>query len=305
VRVLCLRQFNTLSDMQRNFERLRAIVELPGVSGFSARFPGSMLNPAHRDWEPAAVAFETARMIAGDKELQLRAMSGIWTPEHGLGHHMVYDGRGSEGTVDEGFGIGCKVPLAFNARGALNNRWLRWSRRLRARLIRASHKLDASVVHAFWPGLTWAEIACTVQMEEQPGWSFEAVREMHTRLMREWLVEAEGLDVEFPVSGHVARDYSALFGDVIAEAKTDLRYVLSRNDFREDINVFTMTFPPRRALQMIDVDTRQANGTEHDWNRLVDLALQTASGHGADYVEFYDPQFTSPAFRQVLAERFG
>jgi hypothetical protein len=286
---LVLQQASKARELQHVRPAIRKALRSEGVTGLSVRVPWAALEPRKGRYNFRVLRL--ARRIAGTKQLQIRFMAGRYTPKFWRGNSMVYDG-----SATGGLGKGSIVPLPFGRDGGPNHRFERGWKRLVNHLVRWAKDHRVHLVHLSWPGLLWAELALTDQMEQQPGYSYRAARNTHFRLMNYALRKTtRHLSVEFAISGHApTKLYSDITEHLLQRARR-MRCVLGTTNLSDGASPMAAAGhrpPPRRGAQV----STQSNAL--DWAQVYDNARSIY----AEYVEVYLPSFRGGTSGQLLKQ---
>jgi hypothetical protein len=281
-----LQQVSSEADLVRLRPRIEAALALPGVVGFSVRFP----------WDAADLTgsatthpiLELARKIADSqgKALSLRFMAGEHTPDRVFAAGAAYYLHDGE-----------KVPLPWsNATGdhqvfldaydAYAGKLAAWAR---------THRV--SLLHLSWYGQDWAELNHGAALRAAPGYSRTTWLTGHRELIDVGVRHSgPDLTVELPLSGYgplAGGESAALADHVIARVGPNSdRFLIQANgwDQTREWGAPNATVesqfdaiwdkPIRRGLQMIQPDG-------YNWASVFDSLDAT----NALYAEVYLPSF--------------
>lgn len=281
-----LYQVSSVTDLERLRPRIEAALALPGVVGFSVRFPWDAVDlTGTQTTHPVLdLADEIAR--GAGKALSIRFMAGAHTPAR------VFDAGAASYLVD-----GARVPLPWDSATGTNDVFLREYAAYARKLAAWSRAHDVHLLHLSWYGLDWAELNHGAEVRAAAGYTQAAWLQGHRELVDVAASLASGdLAVELPLSGYgpLSGGQSAALADHVVSlvgADSD-RFFVQANGWDEtrewgspDMTVegqFDRIWakPVERGLQMIQPDG-------YDWTRVFDR-LRTS---GATYGEVYLPSF--------------
>ncbi|WP_243058099.1 hypothetical protein [Nocardioides sp. SR21] len=282
-----LYQVESVSQLRTLRTKIEDALALPGVVGFSVRFPWDAADMTGT--QTTTPLLDEAADIAADsgKALSIRFMAGAHTPQR------VFDAGAASYLVN-----GNPAPLPWSNASGDHQVFLDAYRDYLAKLAAWSKAHDVRLLHLSWYGLDWAELNHGAEVRAAPGYSQSTWLTGHEQLIDVGAQFAsKNLTVELPLSGYgpLSGGQSAALADHIAErmgARVD-QFAIQANGWDEtqewgspsaavenDFDKIWNGPVPTRGLQMIQPDG-------YDWAKVYDR-LATAD---ALYAEVYLPSF--------------
>jgi len=282
-----LQEASSVEALDRVAPQIRTALAAPGVIGLSVRVPWRALEPAKGVYDLSVLA--RAKQIAGTDQLAIRFMAGRFTPGFRMGHSMIYDGSATGGS-----GRGAEVPLPFGRTGGPNEVFERGWKRLVNQLVDWATANGVRLVHMSWPGLLWAELALVDQMTGQPGYTYEAARDTHLRLLDHALRRTTStLRVSFASTGHAPSQLNVDIKNHLLENANVQRVYLQANNLSPTTGASAKSPPPpRRGGQVV------GGSNSYDWAKVYD---QLEAMYG-EYLEVYTSSFSGGTSSALLRE---
>ena len=301
-----LYQVSSEADLDRLRPKIEAALALPGVTGFSVRFPWSAADITGS--ATSAPILEKARQIAQGKgkALSIRFMAGSMTPAR------VFDAGASYYLSPSG----AKVPLPWDNATGSHSVFVQAYDQYVGKLAAWSRANGVTLLHLSWYGQDWAELNHGAELRAAPGYNQDAWLAGQKQLIDVAASHSSAsFSVELPLSG-----YGPLSGGqsedlaeyVVAKMGTNNpRFFIQANGWDEtqewgspSTEVETQfdriwTLPVLRGLQMIQPDG-------YDWTKVYDRLEAT----DATYAEVYLPSFwqvpgPSAAYNHNTLERIA
>lgn len=281
-----LYQVSSTDDLERMRSRILAALALPGVTGFSVRFPWDAVDMTGTATTHPVLDLAYAIAQEAGKRLSIRFMAGAHTPAR------VFDAGASYFWWN-----GEKVPLPWDNATGTNDVFLTAYSAYVRKLAAWSRSHGVSLLHGSWYGLEWAELNHGSEVRAAAGYTQDKWLQGHRELVdRLAAVAGPDLAVELPLSGYgnLSTGQSASLADHVMEtvgARSN-RFFLQANGWDEtrewgslsDVVESQMDTiwdkPIQRGLQMIQPDG-------YDWSRV----FANARAVGATYAEVYLPSF--------------
>lgn len=301
-----LYQVSSETDLDRLRPKIEAALALPGVTGFSVRFPWSAADITGS--ATSAPILEKAKQIAQGqgKALSIRFMAGSMTPAR------VFDSGASYYLSS----TGAKVPLPWDNATGSNAVFVQAYQQYVAKLAAWSRANGVNLLHLSWYGQDWAELNHGAELRAAPGYSQDAWLSGHKRLIDVAVAQASStLSVELPLSGYgpLSGGQSEDLAEYIVSklGNNNPQFFIQANGWDEtqewgspSTEVETQfdriwKLPVLRGLQMIQPDG-------YDWTRVYDR-LEASD---ATYAEVYLPSFwqvpgPSPTYSHNTSERIA
>jgi hypothetical protein len=277
-----LQQASSVAELKRLRPNLMNALRTPGVRGLSVRVPWASID---RDFSVLEKAKRIAR--AAGKPLSVRFMAGRSTPARVFqeGAHYYVNSRGE------------KIPQPFSNTGRAGNPvFEREYEQLVARLASWSRHHNVSLLHLSWYSHMWAEIDNGPQLQNARGYSLDAWKSGHLRLLDIGLSYArDGLSVEFPMSGHWGNGASAA-GDfldriVASKGRWSPRVFVQGNGLGRYESSPAWSRPIHHGLQMYD-------GGAYDWSSVFAYAKSVRT----TYLEVYSSSFQGSRAESLATE---
>ncbi len=281
-----LYQVSSAADLDRLRPKIEDALALPGVVGFSVRFPWDAADMTGSDESDPIL--ETAKDITErqGKALSIRFMAGAHTPAR------VFDAGASYYLSS-----GDKVPLPWDNSTGKHQVFLDAYGQYVGKLAAWSRANDVSLLHLSWYGQDWAELNHGAELRAAAGYSEAAWLDGHRDLIDVAARHSSpNLAVELPLSGYgplSGGESAALADHVIAKAGANSeQFFIQANGWDEtqdwgspDSTVEAQfdriwAKPVNRGLQMIQPDGYQ-------WARVFDQLEKSAATYG----EIYLPSF--------------
>jgi hypothetical protein len=184
--------------------------------------------------------------------------------------------------------------LPFGRAGGANDVFERGWKRVVNHMVDWASRNGVGLVHMSWPGLLWAELALIDQMTRQPGYSYEAARDTHLRLLDHALLRTtSSLRVSFASTGHAPSQLNADISTRLLASPNVQRCYLQANNLSSTSGAFVKAPPPpRRGAQVV------GGSNSYDWTKVYG---QLEAMYG-EYLEVYTSSFSGGTSPTLLRE---
>lgn len=283
-----LQQVMSEPELRYRTPALDTVLESPGVTGLSLRFPWNAIDT---DFSVLEEGLAIARRHG--KEFSVRFMAGRHTPAR------VFDAGAPNYVVD-----GERVPAPFDANGRPNTIFEREYDAFVGRLAAWARDNGVSLLHLAWYGQDWAELNHGKEVRALPGYTDDVWVDTHRRLIDIGSRHAgPDLAVELPLSGYgyLSGGQSATLADKVIQ--TGKPWYVQANGWgpsgewgapsasvEEDFDRIWAK-PVPRGVQAIQPE-------DYDWS----LLYANARAVGATYAEVYLPSFQGASSAALYEE---
>ncbi|MGB0101104.1 MAG: hypothetical protein WBP61_12570 [Nocardioides sp.] len=281
-----LYQVDSVSTLRTLRPKIEAALALPGVTGFSVRFPWDAADLTGGQTSNALLdeAYDITQKAG--KALSIRFMAGAHTPKR------VFDAGAASYNVG-----GNLVPLPWDAASGKTQVFLDEYAAYAGKLASWSRSHGVRLLHLSWYGLDWAELNHGVEVRGANGYTKSGWLSGHKALIDVGIkLSSKDLAVELPLSGYgplSSGESDELAAHVVSKLGADSdRFFIQANGWNEtqqwgapDMQVESQfdriwNRPVARGVQMIQPDG-------YDWAKVFDQAVAA----DATYGEVYLPSF--------------